>query len=246
MDHVPSQHEHDAYDRRGRSPLKRVLATALAGVLTLGFLALGVWQLDRLAWKRDLVARVDARVHAARVPLSPAMWRQVDEYRRVTLVGRFDFGRETLVQALTEHGAGFWVMTPLQTRLGTVLINRGFVPPERRDPATRAEGRGASPAVVTGLARVSEPGGGFLRANDAGAGRWDSRDVVAIARARHLGSVAPFFVDADATPNPGGYPVGGLTIVRFRDNHLVYALTWFGLAVLSAFAGYRLVRERQR
>ena len=99
--------------------------------------------------------------------------------------------------------------------------------------------------TVTGLLRASEPGGGFLRANDPARDRWYSRDVAAIARARGLGEVAPFFIDADATPNPGGYPVGGLTVVAFRNDHLVYALTWFGLAGLSLFGVLLLGRTRR-
>jgi surfeit locus 1 family protein len=89
--------------------------------------------------------------------------------------------------------------------------------------------------TVTGLLRVSEPGGAFLRSNDPAADRWYSRDVAEMARARGLDRVAPYFLDADAAPNRGGYPVGGLTVVHFRDPHLVYALTWFALAALSLF-----------
>lgn len=140
------------------------------------------------------------------------------------------------MQAVTERGAGFWVLTPLHTGQGIVLVNRGFVPGDRRDPATRTAGQAVGMVTVTGLIRASEPGGGFLRANDPAADRWYSREVAAIARARGLGTVAPFFVDADATPNPGGYPLGGLTVVSFRNNHLVYAITWFALALLSAGA----------
>ena len=95
--------------------------------------------------------------------------------------GVFDHGRETLVQAVTDYGAGFWVLTPLRTTQGfTVLVNRGFVTPERRAPETRSGAQVGGPQTVVGLLRVTEPGGGFLRANDPGAGRWYSRDVAAI------------------------------------------------------------------
>ena len=160
--------------------------------------------------------------------------------------GTFRHEAETRVQALTERGAGWWVLTPLRTHDGTVLVNRGFVPQNRRDPAMRAAGQVEGPVTVTGLMRISEPHGGFLRANDPVANRWFSRDVAAIARARDLGPVAPFFVDADAAPNPGGYPIGGLTIVQFRNNHLVYAFTWFALALLSAGAVWRVLRTPGR
>jgi surfeit locus 1 family protein len=133
-------------------------------------------------------------------------------------------------------------MTPLRTVDGTILVNRGFVPTDRADPDTRRAGLPDGDVPVTGLVRPTEPGGRFLRSNQPAQDRWFSRDLAAIARTRGLGPVAPFFIDADATPNPGGYPVGGLTIVRFRNTHLVYALTWFALAALS-LVGLVLVRR---
>ncbi|KQP91769.1 SURF1 family protein [Methylobacterium sp. Leaf117] len=230
------------------------LATlCVVGLVLIGLLAaLGTWQIQRRAWKHALIARVEARVHAEPVAApGPAIWNsltsETDAYRRVQATGRFQNDRETLVQAVTELGGGFWVMTPLLRPDGTtLLINRGFIPPDKRDPATRAEGQTDAPVSVIGLLRFSEPGGGFLRSNDAGAGRWYSRDVAAIARARGLNEAAPYFVDADATPNPGGWPVGGLTIVAFPDNHLVYALTWYVLALMVAGAlAYTLVDARR-
>jgi surfeit locus 1 family protein len=99
---------------------------------------------------------------------------------------------------------------------------------------------------VTGLLRITEPKGGFLRANDPAAERWYSRDVAAIAAARGLADAAPYFIDADAAPNPGGLPVGGLTIVAFPNSHLVYAITWYGLAVMLAGAVLYVVRDERR
>jgi surfeit locus 1 family protein len=229
--------------RARRSPLLPVLCLFAAIV----FAALGVWQIERRAWKLDLIARVDARVRAPAVALRPAShWRSLErpgaEYLRVTTHGRFDHGSETRVDALTERGPGYWVMTPLKTAEGTILVNRGFVPTERADPAARHAGHPDGDVPVAGLIRLTEPGGRFLRGNRPDQDRWFSRDVAAIARARGLGPVAPFFIDADATPNPGGFPVGGLTVVHFRNTHLIYALTWFALAVLS-LAGLVLARR---
>ena len=218
--------------------MTRRLFALVCLLLAAGFTALGVWQLERRAWKLDLIARVEARIHAPpRLLTDLSGLSDADAYRRVRLRGAFQDDRETLVQALTERGAGWWVMTPLRTPAGTVLVNRGFVPAPYRDPATRPAPTGA--VEVTGLLRASEPGGGFLRSNDPASGRWYSRDVAAIARARGLGEVAPVFIDAQAVPG-AGYPVGGLTVVAFRNAHLVYALTWFGLAVLS-LAGAAIV-----
>lgn len=203
------------------------------------FTALGIWQVQRLFWKLDLIARVDARVHAAAVaPPSATVWPTIKssdaEYRHVVLKGTFDNSRETLVQAVTERGPGFWVLTPLATADGgTVLINRGFVPPDRRNPVSRSEGQLQGEVSVTGLLRLTEPGGAFLRSNNPAAGNWYSRDVQAIGEDKGLADVAPYFIDADATANAGDYPVGGLTVIQFRNSHLVYALTWFALAIMS-------------
>lgn len=173
-------------------------------------------------------------------------WSADKAYTRVSVDGVFLHDRETPVQAVTEAGPGWWVITPLRTGAGVVLVNRGFVPTELRAASRRPEGQLPGTVRVTGLLRATEPGGAYLRSNAPAAGRWYSRDVQAIARARGVAApVAPFFIDADAASNPGGYPVGGLTLVRFRNDHLVYALTWFALAALS-FAGGVIVFRHKR
>ena len=233
-----------------------VLAFLLVvGVLLFaGFVFLGSWQVQRLFWKLDLIERVEARVHSPPVPPpDPSTWSRVDaahdEYLAVRVIGEFVHEREALVQAVTERGPGFWVLTPLRTADGHyVLINRGFVEADRRDPATRPQGQASGTVAVTGLLRLSEPGGGFLRQNDPAADRWYSRDVAAIAAARELPAqqVAPYFIDADASPNAGGWPVGGLTIVKFHNSHLVYAITWFTLALMVVGAGVIVWRRERR
>ena len=238
--------------RRQRSNGTLAVLAGLSVLLTATLVGLGVWQLERRAWKLDLIARVEQRIRAAPIaPPGPGAWAGInaerDAYRRVRVTGIFDGDNETFVQAVTEQGPGFWVLTPLRTDTGfTVLVNRGFVPPEQRGQAARAMDRNSGPASIVGLLRISEPHGGFLRTNDPTAGRWYSRDVQAIARAQGLSNIAPYFIDADATPNPGGWPLGGLTVVRFRNSHLVYAFTWFGLSLMAAGAGvYLLVDERR-
>ncbi|MBW9050999.1 SURF1 family protein [Rhizobium mesosinicum] len=218
------------------------LAILGIGLLALAaaLIALGTWQVYRLSWKLDLIARVDARVHAEPVaPPTRADWGKVngadDEYRRVTATGTFENDKETLVAASTTLGAGYWVMTPLRLADGSaILINRGFVPPDRRNPAARPDRELGGQAKVTGLMRMTEPRGMLLRSNDPAADRWYSRDVAAIAEKRGIADVAPFFIDADATPNSGGLPVGGLTVLDFLNNHLVYAITWYTLALMVA------------
>lgn len=233
-----------------RGPGASLLLRAFLLFSVVVFSLLGIWQVQRLFWKLDLIARVEARVTAAPVsPPPPSQWPTVDaedfEYRHVQVTGVFDHGHEALVQAVTERGPGFWVMTPLRIQDGfSILINRGFVPPDKKDAETRQSGAPRGTITVTGLLRISEPGGGFLRANDPDADRWYSRDVAAIAAVKGVGEHAPFFIDADATANPGGLPVGGLTVVRFHNSHLVYAATWFSLAAMALGATVFVGRYR--
>jgi surfeit locus 1 family protein len=224
---------------------KRLLLIGLSLLATALFLALGLWQVERRAWKLDLIARVEARLAAAPVPAPgraawPMLSRDGDEYRRVTANGRFLPDRAVRTMAVTEKGAGSWLVVPLVTEAGdTILVNRGFVPADGHAPAADREGT----VTVTGLLRMPEPGGGFLRSNDPARDRWYSRDVAAIAAAKGLGPVAPYFIDADASGNGPGRPVGGLTVVAFRNHHLIYALTWFGLAAMAGYAAVRTLRE---
>lgn len=229
------------------------VCTALVFV---GLLALGTWQIERRAWKLELMAQVAQRVQAPAVAApSPAQWPQIqaatDAYRHIHVTGTFLYQHTSLVQASTERGSGFWVLTPLQVADGSVvLVNRGFVPTEARIQVAP----GPATATVTGLLRVTEPGGAFLRHNDPAGKRWYSRDVQAIAAAHGLAQVAPYFLDADAQAESGaapaegsaGVPVGGLTVVRFQNNHLVYAITWYLLALMVAGAAGYVVREERR
>ena len=237
-----------------RSGALRLALLAGAVLLIAGFLALGSWQVQRLFWKRALIERVEQRVHAAPVAApGAARWDGVtaatDEYRHVSVAGILLFEASVRTQAVTALGSGYWLLTPLCQQDGTVvLVNRGFVeaaaPAPSAAPATAAPALACPPGTVprvtmTGLLRVSEPNGGFLRKNDPSKQRWYSRDVRAIAAAQGLQRVAPYFVDAAAGQEPanaadGQRPVGGLTVIAFPDSHLVYALTWFALAAMSA------------
>ncbi|WP_200883520.1 SURF1 family protein [Aquabacterium sp. NJ1] len=222
-----------------------------------GFLSLGVWQVERLAWKEALLARVARHVHAVPAPApGPADWphlqREADEYRRLSVRGRFAHERETLVRASTELGSGYWVLTPLQTDQGFwVLVNRGFVPTEMSARAARQTPEPVGEQTVIGLLRLSEPGGSLLQKNDAVHGRWYSRDVPAMAAAQGLSAqaVAPYFIDAVVPDGQGAdtsWPRRGLTVLQFSNNHLVYALTWFALAAMTAGAmGYLVADERR-
>jgi surfeit locus 1 family protein len=247
---------------RGQGRSSYLLLAALALLLIVLFAGLGTWQVFRLQWKLDLIARVDRRVHAAPVAPPPsARWAGItaesDEYRRVQLSGHYLYDLTTPVLALTEQGSGYWLLTPLCATDGHIyIVNRGFIPAElgartRYSPQRAASevcaGRSAAPSQVTGLLRVSEKGNTFTRTNDPRANRWYVRDVAAIAAARGLpaAATAPFFVDAAAGQNPPAspdQPQGGLTVVSFHNTHLVYAFTWYALALMVAGAWWWITR----
>ena len=234
---------------------------------------MGTWQVYRLQWKLDLIDRVERRVHSApQPPPAPSTWPQLDakahEYQPTALQGQWLPAQTVLTQATTALGAGFWVMTPLQQPDGSqVLINRGFVPDSLRstwsDATQVAAATPPGEVSVTGLLRATEPKGGFLRSNDPAGNRWYSRDVQAIAQARGLAQAAPFFVDAglpgdspavvgetkrssNAELQSQQWPQAGLTQIRFTNNHLVYALTWYGLALMVAGAAWLVLRYQRR
>ena len=239
--------------RRPRGRLGLVLLAVAGAVLFASFTALGIWQLERRVWKLDLIAAVEERVATRPVPAParddwPALTLDTDEYRHVTATGRWEAGKSVFVQASTDYGGGFWLMTPLREERGfTVLVNRGFVP-SRDFPADRDLPSAAT--TVAGLMRMSQPDGAFLRSN-----------VAAIAATQGLAEpVAPYFIDAgsplERAPLPNvemgapvgdvAYPVEGLTRIEFRNQHLQYALTWFALAGLVVVAGVIVVRQEKR
>jgi surfeit locus 1 family protein len=251
----PVSSDDDAPEATTGSPrsLASLIGLGIAAALTFAVLiALGTWQLERRSWKLELIERVNTRVHAPPVAAPgrrdwPMVTAADHEYRHVRVTGVFLNDRETQVVALTELGSGYWVLTPLRMQDGTlVMINRGFVPTDRRDPATRKAGEIAGEATVTGLLRISEPGGTLLRSNDPSAGRWYSRDVAAIAAAHGLTDFAPYFIDADASSKEPDSPVGGLTVITFHNNHLVYAITWYGLALMLAGGAAHVIRQEWR
>lgn len=228
---------------RLRSLLVPAVFTLIVGAFLIG---LGIWQLERLAWKNAIVARIEARTKNApqRLP-PPDAWDALKpfdyEYRRVTLTGRFDNAKEAYILRASADGPVYHVLTPLALASGgTVLVDRGSVPAERRDPATRVAGQLSGIVTVTGLMRPPESRNAFTPADVPSKDRFYTRDPAEIARHFELIDAAPFVVDADATPNPGGWPKGGDTIVDVPNNHFSYALTWFGLALglFTVFVSY--------
>lgn len=207
-------------------------------------LTLGAWQIERLHWKEALIAQVsrnmaDRPVTLPQILLLPPKQAQ---YRRVSVSGRFDHAKESYSYSIDAEGKpGFHVLTPLILAGGRALIvDRGAVPTELRNSSARALGQVASEQNVVGVWRLLNPPNAFTPRPDLRKRLWFARDVNALAKLDGLVLAAPAIVEADATPNPGGWPRGGQTVVNFPNNHLQYALTWFGLAagLLAVYFAY--------
>jgi len=199
-------------------------------------LALGAWQVERLFWKQDLIAQRQAAIAApsAVVPRSLAETRDV-EFRHVSDEGVFLNDKEIFLGATSEGGGqGYQVLTPLLEPGGRIVfVNRGYIPAELKDPAKRAAGQIADTIRVQGLLRLPPAGkpNWFLPDNRPDLNYWFWVDLPAMSAADELDRVAPFYIDADTAPNPGGWPKGGVTRLMLPNNHLQYAITWFSLAV---------------
>ncbi|MBX4937651.1 SURF1 family protein [Rhizobium binae] len=217
----------------------------ITGILVLIALAilitLGTWQLQRLHWKQGLLADIAARQAAAPVPLADIEAMAASggdiEYRKVTATGRYINNKERHFFATWRGQTGFYVYTPLELADGRVLfVNRGFVPYENKEPEMRMQGQLTDQQTVTGLARAKLPGkpSSLVPDNDVAKNifYWKDLDVMAESVGLETGRVIPFFVDADSTPNPAGLPIGGVTQVDLPNDHLQYALTWYGLAAV--------------
>ncbi|HUK08216.1 MAG TPA: SURF1 family protein [Stellaceae bacterium] len=230
---------------------RRLLALTIWAFL--GFcvlIGLGTWQIQRLHWKEGLIAQRDAALSAPPVPLprNAAAAAELD-FHRVEAEGQFLHEHEFYLNATERRSGrgGFLVLTPLRLEDGAiVLVERGWVPPEQRDPATRGAGNASGIVSVEGLLRMpSGDRGWFVPANDPTHNQWFYVDLPAMARADSLSGLLPFYIEAGPAPNPGGLPLGGQAETELVNNHLQYAITWFSLAgILVVF--YLLVLRRER
>lgn len=235
---------------------------ALTGLLAfcfVVFVALGTWQVYRYGVRKRLAQTVAARVDASPVPApGRADWPRIraghQQFLHVQLTGHFTSAPQTLVYGTSKLGYGYWVMAAFQATSGfTVLVNRGWIPQDlpQQPAAWRQAMPPAGEVTVTGLLRLSEPGGGFLRRNRPQAHQWYSRDVAAIAAAQGLPAtdVAPYFIDAAGTPDAARWPAAGLTVVAFYNESNWYAVIWYLLAlgmVPGAAIAIRYERRSQR
>ena len=227
--------------RHLRAGLAAPALFALAAFVT--FVGLGTWQIQRKAWKEALIATLEQRLSAAPVDLpSREQWGRLDpakdEFRHVKFSAAFVPGAEALVYAGSSalrsdvSGPGYWVLAPARLPAGgLVVINRGFVPEGRQDPATRG-GEIAGNVELVGVMRWPELRGNFSPKDQPERNLWFVRDPVAIASAKGWGDAAPFFIELESPQPHGGLPRAGALKVNLRNEHLQYAITWYGLAVV--------------
>jgi surfeit locus 1 family protein len=228
---------------RPPAPRRLIGPTIVAACAFALLIGLGTWQVKRLAWKEALIATVSARFAAAPTQLPPpGDWPHLDadsnEFQRVSFKAELLNDKEALVfttgssMRSGDSGPGYWVFTPARFAGGTVMVNRGFVPEGRQDPATRAQGQIAEPAEIVGVMRWPELPGLFTPAAEPDKNLWFSRDSTAMAAAKGAGPVAPFYVEQEGPPAPGGLPQTGILKPSFPNSHLGYAITWYGLAAV--------------
>jgi surfeit locus 1 family protein len=210
------------------------------------FIGLGSWQLQRKAWKEALIQALEQRLSAAPADLPPReRWTRLDrandEFRRVKFSAAFVPGAEALVYTSGStlrsdvSGPGYWVFAPAEIEAGgRVVVNRGFVPEGRQDPATRTAGTTTGRVDLVGVMRWPEPRGAFSPKADPGRNLWFVRDPIAIAAAKDWGAVAPFFIELESPQPFGGLPHAAALKVNLRNEHLQYAITWYGLALVVA------------
>lgn len=210
-------------------------------------LSLGMWQMERRAWKRDILDRIATNQAAA--PLSLDELLKGDplrfEYGRVKLAGTFLHDKEFFLAARSlKSKVGMQVVTPLRVDNGAiVLFDRGWIPSEKKEAEKRAEGQLPGKVELTGIVRRSQVKQQFAPENDPARNFWFYVDVPAMRRlagGQPDAALDSFFFDADATPNPGGLPVGGQTRLDIPNPHLQYAITWFlvALAGIGVYLAY--------
>ena len=219
---------------------RRLILVALFGLCGVGALvALGTWQVQRLAWKQGLIAQLETRLAAAPVALPAAPDPDRDAYLRVALDGAFEAGEAFALGSTRRHGPGFRVIAPFVTEDGRrVLVDRGFVP-----EADRRASRPTGPARVVGALYWPNETDGFTPDPDLAANLWFARDAESMARA--LGT-EPLMIVADAPTGGAGAPEPVPVGVNLRNDHLQYAITWYGMAAAWAVLSLMLARREAR
>lgn len=220
----------------------RLWPTLLTLIFLPVLLGLGAWQVQRLHWKRELIATIDQHIHQAPIAVPVANAAEAD-YQPATASGTYLHDRELFVIATEQKSGqgGYHVLTPLQLTDGQILlVDRGWIP-----YASKSSGFARPMGVVQmqGILRLPKSSGFLQPANDPAKSFWYSVDLQAMAAAARIPAFLPYVLEADAAPNEGGYPVGGQTRLSLPNDHFSYAVTWYSLAaillIIYGVASYR-------
>lgn len=233
------------------SRTRRLLGPGIAALVAFGILvSLGTWQLHRKEWKEALIASLERQMKAKPLPLpepSSNLLLGNAEFRKVSLRLEFLSDKKpallyTGASALREDvkQPGYFVFAPARLTDGrVVVINRGYVPLDRADAVASP-----APTEITGYIRLRETPGSFVAAHDSKGEIWFVRDPQAMAAQLQWGPVEAFYIDQEAPAPASGLPRPGPLTVKLKNDHLGYALTWFGLAAaLAAVFSAWAIRE---
>ncbi len=243
--------------RKPASAFRSTIAVSLVCLCAFTVLiGLGLWQLQRKAEKEAILVRMDSRLREAPVQLPtetewPRWQPEQDEYRRVTLRGTFLHESESPVYGTfdTQRGDGahgFYLLTPVRLTDGSIVfVERGFVPDRLSDRSTRSDALPTSEISIDGVMRAPQRRGFFTPADGTEKNLWFTRDPSAMAKAHNLTKVAPFYVQASSLDQPSGWPKPASIHPDLPNNHLQYALTWFGLAgaLFSIYISFTLSKH---
>lgn len=198
-------------------------------------IGLSVWQVQRLYAKEAMINERVERTTAAPIALpSPGADIEAVDFRRVALHGRFDHEHEFYMAARSQNGnVGYWIVTPLLVDDGrrAVLVNRGWVPDDRKEPSRRAEGQLAGNVTFEAIIRQPQKQSWFQPPNEPVKNRWFYLAPGEMALASGLPLRADLYLDAVKADIPGGFPIGGQTRINLPNDHLSYAVTWGALAI---------------
>ncbi len=232
--------------------MRRILLPVCVALGTFLLLGLGTWQMQRLAWKETLIADREAGLAMPPTAFPDDFGGDDDatkgfDFRKVSVTGVFRHDLELVYGAKARANVlGHHILTPLVLANGTaVLVDRGWVPADKTLQASRRQGQIEGKVTVRGIARyrADDRPALFTPENDPERNLWYHYDLKAMADSLEL-EILQLVVEADDTPNPGGLPIGGRTRLTLTNNHLQYAVTWYGLAV--CLIGVYIVFRRQQ
>ena len=222
----------DAESSLKTKEISKGLAIVAIGSLCI-LISLGSWQLHRITWKEGLISMRQAELARPPIPLKSPLTVKPVAFRRVEVRGRFLYKKEILVGPISYYGrAGWHIVTPLQLVSGDiVLVNRGWVPfAYKLDPHKPSKNKNLDLNVV-GVVGWPRKVSYFDPLNVPEKSQWFRIEPIKMAKKLKLKAVAGYWISINKVNGKGRYPIGGVGIEVPSNNHLQYALTWYGMAL---------------